>query len=331
MTTESNTPAEAGTAPASLTVNDAADRIDDLFTADPKEDTREVEESGEAQQPETDEAAGEESPAADEDEGKSDDEEKAEVEDGEQPLTRVKLKDGREVTLEELEKGYLRQSDFTRKTQEVAETRKQVEAATQQITQQAQTLQQQLQIARAVVEAHMPPRPDPALLQFDPTGYYQQEKTWELAAGKLQQIAQAQVELGQRAQYEQSRVLQDYVGKEQGKLLEAMPELKDESKRKAVYEELISGLSTHYGLSAEEVSRVHNHQLVIMARDAIAYRKLQAAKPQAKAKAADAPPVVKPTARAPYGSVKEERFKSGVKALRQTGRRDVAERLLEDF
>ena len=43
----------------------------------------------------------------------------------------IRLSDGTEVTLDELERGYLRQSDYTRKTQDVARQREELEQAQQ--------------------------------------------------------------------------------------------------------------------------------------------------------------------------------------------------------
>jgi hypothetical protein len=37
---------------------------------------------------------------------------------------KVKLADGTEITIDELQKGYMRQSDYTKKTQELAQKRK---------------------------------------------------------------------------------------------------------------------------------------------------------------------------------------------------------------
>jgi hypothetical protein len=57
-------------------------------------------------------------------------EEEEEPEEEEQPQVYTVKVDGKEieVTLDELQKGYSRTQDYTRKTQQIAETRKQVEA-----------------------------------------------------------------------------------------------------------------------------------------------------------------------------------------------------------
>lgn len=63
----------------------------------------------------------------DDEDGDPEEESDAEVLDLSPDIT-VRLPDGTEVSGEELAKGYLRQSDYTRKTQELAEQRKQLEA-----------------------------------------------------------------------------------------------------------------------------------------------------------------------------------------------------------
>jgi len=76
-------------------------------------ETEEVEESQD--QPDAEETS---------DESEISDDEEQPDEDSSEEFIEI---DGEEVSLEELKKGYLRQSDYTRKTQEVADQRKQLE------------------------------------------------------------------------------------------------------------------------------------------------------------------------------------------------------------
>src|SRR5690606_4606988 len=74
--------------------------------------------------------------AASTDEAHQSDDETSEDDQAEEP--KYRLTDGTEVTLAEIEewrKGNLRQSDYTRKTMELAETRKELEARQQSISQ----------------------------------------------------------------------------------------------------------------------------------------------------------------------------------------------------
>ena len=118
-----------------------ADKFDALLGTTPKEEP-ELEESDE-----TDEPVDEDGNALQDEE-----EEKEEVEAQAEPELYKVVIDGEEVevSLDELQKGYSRQSDYTRKTQQLAQQRKEAESLQQdyaqrveQLNQFAQNLQQQ--------------------------------------------------------------------------------------------------------------------------------------------------------------------------------------------
>jgi hypothetical protein len=50
----------------------------------------------------------------------------------------------------------------------------------------------------------------------------------------------------------------------------------------------------HYGYSAQDVDAMADHRLLLLAKDAMAYRRLMANRPKVQAKVKDAPPVQKP-------------------------------------
>jgi small-conductance mechanosensitive channel len=89
----------------------------------------EVEESSEEETPETDAEGDSEEEAAEEEGEEASPEEEEEPEEGVELDPKAKyLVDGKVVTGEELEKGRLRQADYTRKTQQLAEIRKAADA-----------------------------------------------------------------------------------------------------------------------------------------------------------------------------------------------------------
>jgi len=70
--------------------------------------------------------------------------------------------DGQEVTIDELKSGYLRQSDYTKKTQEIKRKEQQAEEALRLIEQ----LQQNPQVAQELSQQFQMPNLDPAQAQF---------------------------------------------------------------------------------------------------------------------------------------------------------------------
>ena len=132
---EINTPADAGTE----NVTPETETAEDWNYFDPEEDTEE-EPAPEA----TDEGT-----------------EEAEVEAAETPAALVALPDGTQLPLDEVVKGYQRQADYTRKTQETAQVRKALEADLQVISGITETFIDHL-------SKMVPPAPDPAMALRDP-------------------------------------------------------------------------------------------------------------------------------------------------------------------
>src|SRR3954471_15841060 len=135
---ESNTP--SGTAPEVQQSQTEADPLSDLaqafeeslsLPAEGEEPKKTEAKPAEAETPPPEEA--EES--TDEAESESDAEEQPE-EEPQKASTRIKLSDGSEHTLEEIEKGFLRQQDYTRKTQELSSNRKMLEEAAERFVNQ---------------------------------------------------------------------------------------------------------------------------------------------------------------------------------------------------
>ena len=115
-------------------------------------------------------------------------ESEAEAEPEEEPQkagTKIKLSDGSEHTLEEIEKGFLRQQDYTRKTQEISSNRKQLEEAAQRFVNQDRQVKEFAEFAKKVVESYAPKPPDAAMINTDPVGYLQQKEAFDRARADL--------------------------------------------------------------------------------------------------------------------------------------------------
>ena len=174
-----NTPLEEDvTDNVTLSDDDTADEFDYF---DPDEDTEEVEHS-EA----TDDEPDEDQAEAEEGEGQE-----AEDQDDEEPIEtlveKLKAESPRLAEyLEEVEKGNLRQSDYTRKSQEIANQRKTVEADVARMS----------RITEAFVDhlsALVPDAPDPSLALSNANAYTAQKAQHEAAMTQVQKL----IELGE--------------------------------------------------------------------------------------------------------------------------------------
>lgn len=314
MEGESITPSSDGNAP--LGVDEGASRIADILsgksaTTTPEEPEEKREEAAEASAPE---------PEAAEPEASEPDDEEATTEAESEPVYR--LPDGREVTAKQLaewEKGNLRQADYTRKTQELAEIRKAAEARQAEAAQRAQAFEQQLEYAITVAEAYLPPRPDPSLLETDPIGFLQAEKAREAAENQLRGLYQAKQQHQAQQTAESMKAFEDMKTKEAEALLAAMPHLRDKARLETFQKDVLDALP-HYGFKVDDLQSVYDHRVVRLLADAIAYRKLQAQKPKAVEKSATAAPVIPAGTRQSPAAKAESAVREAKARLRSTGR-----------
>lgn len=242
-----------------------------------------------------------------EDEGNIDDEDQAEPDEGdrtgeEQPEpeqgrfvsddARVKLADGTFATVAELKAGSLKNADYTQKTQEVATERQAVQSERQTVTQLRQDTEQIRDYTIAVLEQFMPTKPDDALFATDFIRATQMEREFSQRQEQLSYLkAQRQWDQDQTAT-QRSQEARDRSNSEWGKLVEKLPELKDETRGKALIGELLS-YGQQQGYDEQEVrsALAFDHRQAVILKKAMAFDKLQAKKAKTPAKIEGRPPV----------------------------------------
>jgi hypothetical protein len=238
-----------------------------------------------------------ETPAAEE-APESTDEAESESEPEEQPEeelpkagTKIKLSDGSEHTLEEIEKGFLRQQDYTRKTQEISSNRKLLEEAAQRFVNQDKQVKEFAEFARKVVESYAPRPPDPSKINTDPIGYLQEKEAFEKASQTWRQLAEANQSISQRLEASEGSKTQEQLAEETRALVEKLPALATPEGWRAFKTEATDIGGKAYGFAPEEIEGIKDHRYVLALKDAIEYRKLQGKKMEAvrAAKAASSP------------------------------------------
>jgi hypothetical protein len=292
MEDEFNTPAEAGTEDVQPEQTDTAPEWDYF---DPDEDTEEVaapevtEDDGTTEtedDPETIEAESEETPS---------DEEGEEAQEA-KPADTFELPDGTKVDRDEMVKGYLRQSDYTRKATETAERRRALEAESTRIA----------GISEAFVDhltKMIPAAPDQALALSDPNAYTRQKVQHDAAVAQVQQL----LELGQQAKATTDTLSAEdraaAMAEENQKLAMAFPETMNPEGRQKFYGEVINA-AEQVGFSQEELGQVTDHRLFVMAHWAGEGMRAAKARSAAKEKAAKAPPVAPKKPSRPQGQIR---------------------------
>lgn len=198
--------------------------------------------------------------------------------------------DGKEVEVSESEladayKNGLRQSDYTKKTMEVAEQRKAAEAEIQRAQSERAYYAQQLQDQTVILQAALAEQNQTdwqQLITDDPVEYLKQQNLLQQRQSALNQMYQQQQMLAYQQQQEQAAYAQHYLAEQQQELLAKLPEWKDESKAKADRSAIRDYLRTN-GFEDSEIGNVSDHRAVVVARKAMLYDRM-VAKAQAAAK-----------------------------------------------
>jgi len=262
---------------------------------------------GETQEPPTEEeevvAASEDETesVADELEDESSDEQSESEEDtqeDEKPKAFTVKIDGKEVevTLDELQKGYSRTQDYTRKTQQVAEMRKQTEAELTAIRAEREQYAQLLGALSEQVKAAAEPKIDwDRLYQEDPIEYVRQREVMRENREKAAAIQAEQQRLAEIAQQEQMQQFQAVKAKEAQALLEAVPSWKDPAKAKAEKAMLVE-FGQKMGFTPQELGNIYDHRVVLALRKAALYDQMQAKRQGIKPVTNNGPKPAKPGA-----------------------------------
>ena len=253
---------------------------------------------------------------ANESEAESDESYESEVEqdddDGEQEEPqryRVKAAgEDKEVTLDELIKSYQLGTDYTKKSQAVAEERKAVEAERHAV-QEAKALRDQYAQQLGIIE-QMLNQPQQAedldyLKETDPIGYA--VKVAELSQ-KEKQLAQVRAQremISQQQEYDRQQQMKQMIAAESEKLVSVLPEFADPSKGEVIRKD-IRTYGKQMGFSDDELANVFDSRAVLTLYKAMQYDKLQSAKPGITKKVSEAPKAIKPGVSKPRDSNSEE-------------------------
>lgn len=220
------------------------------------------------------------------------------TEEQEQPqIFSVKV-DGKEVevTLEELQKGYSRTQDYTRKTQQIAEARKQTEAELQAVRAEREQYAQLLGALEAQVQQAAQPNIDwDRLYQEDPIEYVRQREVMRENKEKAEAIQSEQQRLAYLSQQEQAQFMQQKLQQEQEALLAAIPDWKDAKKAQAE-KALLVEFGQKIGFTPEELKSVVDHRAVLMLRKAALYDQMMSKRGNIKPVTNNGPRPAKPGA-----------------------------------
>jgi hypothetical protein len=219
-------------------------------------------------------------------EAEEDEQEELEEQPDEPQYHRVKL-DGveMEVTLDEMKSSYMRQQDYTKKTQAVAEDKKQAIAEQEAAKNERLQYQQQLEQVLQQQQASQPQEPNwDQLYEADPLEWMKQKEDFRSQKERNLELQQQHYQMRQQQQSENDQQMRTHLSEQHQQLIDAIPEWQDQTVMQAEKAQ-IREYAKSIGYSDSEISQVHDQRAVRALRSGMIASSSQA-KGKAKLKAA---------------------------------------------
>lgn len=310
------------------TINEAASSFFNLLGGDEAPDEGQVE----AQPVEMQEDEGDDYEPEQYDEDGTDEDSDEEYVPEEPKRFKVKVH-GEELELSEDELiNYAQQgADYTRKTQQLAEQRKALEAEMRSVEEAKQlrdAYADRLQMIEQLLSAQDSTEDLEALKENDPVGYAVKVAELQQREKQLQAVQQERYRIAQEQQAEQAQQLQQFMAYQAQELAKALPEYADPEKGEKLRGDMRK-FAKSIGFSDEELSMVRDARQVMTLYKAMQYEKLQQAKPQVTKRVSEAPKTLK--SGNGVKSTDTDKIKRAKQQLRQTGRVKDAAKLWESF
>lgn len=248
----------------------------------------------------------------------------------EEELHTVKV-DGEEmqVTSEELVKSYQLERAAQKRMQEAAELRKNSEAEMQALATQREKYGQALERIEAQLNSvqEQPKEYWDKLYQEDPLEWAKQRDAYRDRKESLAKVQAERERVNQEQQAQQMQQHQQYLVEQQERLLERIPEWRDEDTAMREKQAIITH-AQRMGFSEQELATASDSRAIEVLRKAYLYDELMANKPAAQKKVKKAPKVVKSGTPKSKKQVNANRSKQALERLTKTGSKDAAVDLL---
>ena len=310
-----------------------------LSMTEPEEETPETEEAQPAEEEESQPVEEDESLEEESEESEDSEETDNRAEEGEDLYAVTINGEEHTIPLDELLKGYSRHSDYTRKTQELSEHRRQIEAHHQQWSaevQQIQTERQQYVTAlQNVVENSAGTLDQFATVDWEslkndnPLEYITKRDEFRETQDKVRQAQFQQQQAHQAHQQESQRTHTRVLQEEHGKLVEALPEWKEAESRQKLGSE-IKAYALTQGYTSEEIGSLVDHRSLMTLYKAMKFDKASSPDVVQK-KVKNKPRVIRAGSPRTKSDVGKQKRTTKMKRLRNTGHVDDAVSILEDM
>lgn len=259
--------------------------------------------------------------------------------DTNQELYRVVV-DGQEheVTLDELMKGYSRQSDYTRKTEKLSQDRKSVEELKNEYTRQNEEAkikrdqyEKQIQVLSEQLKQSEPSKVDlDRLYEDDPAEYVRVKAEQDRRKELLEKANQERERIQSEKQEEQSKQYNAYLEQQRELLSQKLPIYADKEKGPEFIKNL-TNYAKEIGYTDQEINMLVDHRSVIMLANAYRYDKLKKANLKNKKVTKVSKVVSSSSAKVQDENEVAKRMKSKKATLKKTGKVQDAVSVLREM
>jgi len=187
------------------------------------------------------------------------------------------------VTLNELMRGYSRESDYTKKTMDLSDQRKEVESLQENLKKEFNAVKSsrdqyatQLDILTNNLQQEEKVNWD-QLYQEDPAEYVRKKAEDDKRKEALNNARQEQQRIQQEQRQEQEKVYNEYIANERKILSEKLPQYADKNKS-AEFTKRLTNFAKESGYSEQEIAMMVDHRAVLLLADAYRYNQLKKTK-----------------------------------------------------
>lgn len=312
------------TAPEGTSLQDAASRFAERFSAPPEDKAPAKPQPEPSSSPETTQQA---PPAPVPEQAVSEEATSAppETAPATPPAPRLLKIGDAEIPEEEVVKGYLRNADYTKKTQALAEEKRKFESEeAQQIRAVRSQYAEHLDKVKDVLTALHPPEPnwEARAQQVTPEQLTAERFEWDKAQKAIAQLAGERQRIAAQEQADAEQGYKQYVELEFSKLSDAIPAVRNAEQRPKFFSELREFGEKAYGFTQEQFNTTVDSRLWRLLHDAKQFNDQKAKAPEIKNQIAQVIETTGPGAR--KDAAKTSELDTAQKALRNTGKLTAA-------
>lgn len=247
----------------------------------------------------------------------------------------IRFDDGSELALSEVKRGFLRQQDYTRKTQETAELRKAVESERAQYLAEKKHISDQLtpliQQAESILNNPSALAELEELRQIDPGAYAVKMMDRQQKQAQLQQLEWQRRQLADQAEREEAERFQreraETANQSRAVLMEKIPAAKKDF---ASWYKQLGQYVLEQGIPVESWDNEVDHRVITLAWKAMQYDAATRKAPATENRLRKAPQTMRPGAARPPGHARERELREATERAHKSGTvEDLADLLLK--